>query len=128
MAPRLGDSEILKCSFCSKSQRQVVRLIAGPNNVYICDECIDLCNEIMEEESAEAAAVAWEDLPKPKEIVEFLDQWVIGQDDAKRSLAVAVYTHYKRVQLVELGSVRAGGEHVELQKSNLLLVGPTGSG
>ncbi|WP_100444551.1 ATP-dependent Clp protease ATP-binding subunit ClpX [Glycomyces xiaoerkulensis] len=128
MAPRLGDSEILKCSFCSKSQRQVRKLIAGPNNVYICDECIDLCNEIIEEEFAEEADVAWEDLPKPKEIVEFLDQWVIGQDDAKRSLAVAVYNHYKRVQVDELGSQKAGVDHVELQKSNILLVGPTGSG
>jgi ATP-dependent Clp protease ATP-binding subunit ClpX len=127
MAPRLGDSEILKCSFCSKSQRQVRKLIAGPANVYICDECIDLCNEIIEEEFAEEADVAWEDLPKPKEIVEFLDQWVIGQDAAKRSLAVAVYNHYKRVQLDELGSIR-GGDHVELQKSNILMVGPTGSG
>ena len=128
MAPRLGESEILKCSFCSKSQRQVRKLIAGPNNVYICDECIDLCNEIIEEEFAEAAEVAWEDLPKPKEIVEFLDQWVIGQDDAKRSLAVAVYNHYKRIQFDELGSTKAGVEHVELHKSNILLVGPTGSG
>ncbi|MCH7231021.1 ATP-dependent Clp protease ATP-binding subunit ClpX [Glycomyces sp. L485] len=128
MAPRLGDSEILKCSFCSKSQRQVRKLIAGPNNVYICDECIDLCNEIIEEEFAEEAEVAWEDLPKPKEIVEFLDQWVIGQGDAKRSLAVAVYNHYKRVQLGELGSSKPGVDHVELQKSNILLVGPTGSG
>ncbi|GAB3653653.1 ATP-dependent Clp protease ATP-binding subunit ClpX [Glycomyces tarimensis] len=128
MAPRLGDSEILKCSFCSKSQRQVRKLIAGPNNVYICDECIDLCNEIIEEEFAEEAEVAWEDLPKPKEVVEFLDQWVIGQDSAKRSLAVAVYNHYKRVQLAELGSSKAGPDHVELQKSNILLVGPTGSG
>ena len=128
MAPRLGDSEILKCSFCAKSQRQVRKLIAGPGNVYICDECIDLCNEIIEEEFAEEADLAWEDLPKPKEIVEFLDQYVVGQDDAKRSLAVAVYNHYKRVQVDDLESHRPGADHVELQKSNILMVGPTGSG
>lgn len=128
MAPRLGEGEMLKCSFCGKSpQRQVRTLIAGPG-VYICDECIDLCNEIIEEEQAEAAEVAWEDLPKPKDIVDFLDQYVIGQSDAKRSLAVAVYNHYKRVQVGSLDHSRSGSEPVELQKSNILMVGPTGSG
>ncbi|QSB06537.1 ATP-dependent Clp protease ATP-binding subunit ClpX [Natronoglycomyces albus] len=129
MAPRLGEGEMLKCSFCGKSpQRQVRTLIAGPG-VYICDECIDLCNEIIEEEQAEAAEVAWEDLPKPKDIVEFLDQFVVGQSGAKRSLAVAVYNHYKRVQVGSLEQhSRAGSEPVELQKSNILMVGPTGSG
>lgn len=123
---RIGDgADLLKCSFCGKSQKQVKKLIAGPG-VYICDECIDLCNEILEEELAEAAEVGMVALPKPKEIFEFLEQYVIGQESAKRSLAVAVYNHYKRVQAGE--SARAEGEDVELAKSNILLIGPTGCG
>src|SRR6187431_2759505 len=95
---RIGDGgDLLKCSFCGKSQKQVKKLIAGPG-VYICDECIDLCNEIIEEELAEGAEVSLGELPKPKEILEFLSAYVIGQDTAKRALAVAVYNHYKRVQ------------------------------
>ncbi len=95
---RISDgADLLKCSFCGKSQKQVKKLIAGPG-VYICDECIDLCNEIIEEELAEATELGLTELPKPKEIFEFLEQYVIGQDAAKRALAVAVYNHYKRVQ------------------------------
>jgi ATP-dependent Clp protease ATP-binding subunit ClpX len=126
VAPRLGDSEMLKCSFCGKSQRQVKKLIAG-HGVYICDECVDLCNEIIEEEQAEAAAEAWRELPKPKDICEFLDEYVVGQEDAKRALAVAVYNHYKRVQ-VETASTPRNSDAVELSKSNILMIGPTGSG
>jgi ATP-dependent Clp protease ATP-binding subunit ClpX len=114
--------ELLKCSFCGKSQKQVKKLIAGPG-VYICDECIDLCNEIIEEELAEASDVDFGDLPKPAEIHEFLDSYIIGQDHAKKILAVAVYNHYKRV---EFGSTL--DNEVELSKSNILLVGPTGCG
>src|SRR4030088_429287 len=122
---RIGDGgDLLKCSFCGKSQKQVKKLIAGPG-VYICDECIDLCNEIIEEELAEPSEVKWDSLPKPREIYEFLDAYVIGQDKAKKSLSVAVYNHYKRVQS---GSERPGDEGVELAKSNILLLGPTGSG
>jgi ATP-dependent Clp protease ATP-binding subunit ClpX len=120
---RIGDGgDLLKCSFCGKSQKQVKKLIAGPG-VYICDECIDLCNEIIEEELSESSELKWDELPKPREIYDFLDQYVIGQDTAKRTLAVAVYNHYKRIQ--------AGGNEkdpVELQKSNILLLGPTGCG
>ena len=95
---RIGDGgDLLKCSFCGKSQKQVKKLIAGPG-VYICDECIDLCNEIIEEELAESAEVKLDELPKPTEIREFLDQYVIGQDVAKKTLSVAVYNHYKRIQ------------------------------
>src|SRR6201747_333377 len=119
---RIGDGgDLLKCSFCGKSQKQVKKLIAGPG-VYICDECIDLCNEIIEEELADADEVKLDELPKPAEIREFLDGYVIGQDTAKRSLAVAVYNHYKRIQS---GSDK---DSVELQKSNILLLGPTGCG
>jgi ATP-dependent Clp protease ATP-binding subunit ClpX len=121
---RIGDGgDLLKCSFCGKSQKQVKKLIAGPG-VYICDECIDLCNEIIEEELSESADVKWDDLPKPREIYEFLDQYVIGQDTAKKSLSVAVYNHYKRVQ----AEGERGDETVELAKSNILLLGPTGCG
>ncbi|MDP3890056.1 ClpX C4-type zinc finger protein, partial [Nocardioides sp.] len=95
---RIGDGgDLLKCSFCGKSQKQVKKLIAGPG-VYICDECIDLCNEIIEEELSEGTEVGLDELPKPKEIFEFLNSYVIGQEQAKKSLAVAVYNHYKRVQ------------------------------
>ncbi|MGV1006491.1 MAG: ATP-dependent Clp protease ATP-binding subunit ClpX, partial [Candidatus Nanopelagicales bacterium] len=123
---RIGDGgDLLKCSFCGKSQKQVKKLIAGPG-VYICDECIDLCNEIIEEELHETSDVHFEELPKPREIVSFLDSYVIGQDTAKKALAVAVYNHYKRVQAVS--SERHREEAVELAKSNILLMGPTGSG
>src|SRR6202451_1507335 len=123
---RMGDGgDLLKCSFCGKSQKQVKKLIAGPG-VYICDECIDLCNEIIEEELSEPPELKWDSLPKPREIYEFLDAYVIGQDKAKKALSVAVYNHYKRVQS---GGERSGGEDgVELAKSNILLLGPTGSG
>ena len=122
---RIGDGgDLLKCSFCGKSQKQVKKLIAGPG-VYICDECIDLCNEIIEEELAEPAEFKWDSLPKPREIYEFLDAYVIGQEKAKKALSVAVYNHYKRVQS---GDDRPGDEGVELAKSNILLLGPTGSG
>ncbi|MBP2474204.1 ATP-dependent Clp protease ATP-binding subunit ClpX [Crossiella equi] len=124
---RIGDGgDLLKCSFCGKSQKQVKKLIAGPG-VYICDECIDLCNEIIEEELAEAGDVKLDELPKPLEIHEFLDQYVIGQDEAKRTLSVAVYNHYKRVQAGDRG--RDGRDDgVEIAKSNILMLGPTGCG
>jgi len=119
---RLGDGgELLKCSFCGKSQKQVKKLIAGPG-VYICDECIDLCNEIIEEEFSVTEEITFTELPKPIEINSYLDDYVVGQEDAKKKLSVAVYNHYKRIR---------GGEvqrDVELQKSNILLIGPTGSG
>ncbi|MDH7497592.1 MAG: ATP-dependent Clp protease ATP-binding subunit ClpX [Syntrophomonadaceae bacterium] len=111
----------LKCSFCGKTQDQVRKLVAGPG-VYICDECIELCNEIIEEELAEDFGFEMGDIPKPQEIREILDQYVIGQDKAKKILAVAVYNHYKRINM---GSKL---EDVELQKSNILMLGPTGSG
>ena len=114
--------ELLKCSFCGKSQKQVKKLIAGPG-VYICDECIDLCNEIIEEELADGAEVDFDELPKPKEIFDFLNEYIVGQDQAKKILSVAVYNHYKRIQY---GASPAA--EVELAKSNILLLGPTGSG
>src|SRR5207245_2195526 len=118
---RLGESELLKGSFCGKSQKQVKKLIAGPG-VYICDECIDLCNEIIEEELAETSELKVEELPKPVEIYEFLNDYVIGQEQAKKVLSVAVYNHYKRIR------VGAVADDVELQKSNIVLIGPTGCG
>jgi ATP-dependent Clp protease ATP-binding subunit ClpX len=125
---RIGDGgDLLKCSFCGKSQKQVKKLIAGPG-VYICDECIDLCNEIIEEELAEPSELKWDSLPKPREIYEFLDAYVIGQEKAKKALSVAVYNHYKRVQSGGDSRSAAGDEGVELAKSNILLLGPTGSG
>ncbi len=121
---RIGDGgDLLKCSFCGKSQKQVKKLIAGPG-VYICDECIDLCNEIIEEELAEAGDVKLDELPKPSEIHDFLETYVIGQDDAKRTLSVAVYNHYKRIQVGD----KNRDDEVELAKSNILMLGPTGCG
>ncbi len=120
---KFGDGgELVKCSFCGKSQKQVKKLIAGPG-VYICDECIDLCNDIIEEELAESSEMRFDELPKPHEIFVFLNDYVIGQERAKKILSVAVYNHYKRVQ--------ADAYHdtdVELAKSNILLLGPTGCG
>jgi len=116
-------SELLKCSFCGKSQKQVRKLIAGPG-VYICDECIELCNEIIEEELSDTEEVSFTELPKPHEIYEFLEEYVVGQSQAKKVLAVAVYNHYKRVR----AGTRTTSEDVELQKSNILMIGPTGSG
>lgn len=118
---KYDDKKQLKCSFCGKSQDQVRRLIAGPG-VYICDECIELCSEIIAEEFEEDTELDLTDVPKPRQIKEYLDQYVIGQDRAKISLAVAVYNHYKRINLC------GKDEDVELQKSNILLLGPTGSG
>jgi ATP-dependent Clp protease ATP-binding subunit ClpX len=115
-------SDQLQCSFCGKSQRQVRKLIAGPG-VYICDECIELCNEIIDEEFSGPEVLKDDDLPKPREINRILNEYVIGQEDAKKVLAVAVYNHYKRLAM---GPDSADG--TELQKSNILLVGPTGSG
>ena len=112
----------LKCSFCGKTQDQVRKLVAGPG-VYICDECIELCNEIIEEEFSEDVEVELKDVPKPKEIRAILDQYVIGQDEAKKTLSVAVYNHYKRIN-----SGQTKTDDVELQKSNILMIGPTGSG
>jgi ATP-dependent Clp protease ATP-binding subunit ClpX len=127
LVARIGDGgDLLKCSFCGKSQKQVKKLIAGPG-VYICDECIDLCNEIIEEELAETSEVRFEELPKPREIYEFLDGYVVGQEVAKKSLSVAVYNHYKRVQAGENGK-HGRDDGIELAKSNILLLGPTGSG
>src|SRR5947208_16250492 len=127
VAPRVGETgDLLKCSFCGKSQKQVKKLIAGPG-VYICDECIDLCNEIIEEELAEPTELKWDSLPKPREIYEFLDSYVIGQEKAKKGLSVAVYNHYKRIQSGGDTRAASGDEGVELAKSNILLLGPTGS-
>ncbi|TFC83937.1 ATP-dependent Clp protease ATP-binding subunit ClpX [Cryobacterium cheniae] len=129
---RIGESaDLLKCSFCGKSQKQVQQLIAGPG-VYICDECVELCNEIIEERLAEATAEDGPgefELPKPKEIFGFLEEYVIGQEAAKRALAVAVYNHYKRVRSrATLTAADAIRDDVEIAKSNILLIGPTGCG
>ena len=132
---RLGETaDLLKCNFCGKSQKQVRKLIAGPG-VYICDECIELCNEIIEEELSEVTELASAELPKPREIYAFLQEYVIGQDPAKRALAVAVYNHYKRIRAKDSATpvsgqqlLASGGEDVDIAKSNILLVGPTGSG
>ena len=125
---RIGDGgDLLKCSFCGKSQKQVKKLIAGPG-VYICDECIDLCNEIIEEELSESSELKFDELPKPAEIFDFLNQYVVGQDGAKKQLSVAVYNHYKRVQAGGDSGPRTQDGQVELAKSNILLLGPTGSG
>jgi len=118
---RFDDRKQLKCSFCGKSQDQVKRLIAGPN-VYICDECIELCQEIIQEEFNESFDIDKSEIPKPREIKEILDQYVIGQEHAKKALSVAVYNHYKRI------NQDTKSDDVELQKSNILLLGPTGSG
>ncbi len=127
---RIGESaDLLKCSFCGKSQKQVQQLIAGPG-VYICDECVELCNEIIEERLAESGeqATAEFDLPKPKEIFAFLEEYVIGQEQAKRALSVAVYNHYKRVRAGRTIHSADSHDDVEIAKSNILLIGPTGCG
>jgi ATP-dependent Clp protease ATP-binding subunit ClpX len=127
---KIESSELLKCSFCGKSQKQVQQLIAGPQ-IYICDECVGLCNEIIEERLAEHSATEQSEfaLHKPREIADFLDQYVIGQDRAKQSLAVAVYNHYKRVRATKsLASAEAIADQVEIAKSNILMLGPTGCG
>ena len=122
---RVGESgDLLKCSFCGKSQKQVKKLIAGPG-VYICDECIELCNEIIESEVDDSQEAGLDELPKPAEIHAFLDEYVVGQDAAKRNLAVAVYNHYKRIRV---GAALGRGDGVELAKSNILMLGPTGCG
>ncbi|AYJ32869.1 ATP-dependent Clp protease ATP-binding subunit ClpX [Corynebacterium xerosis] len=125
MARMQESADLLKCSFCGKSQKQVKRLIAGPG-VYICNECIELCNEMIEEEldTGSSSAENGDRLPRPAEIRDFLDEYVIGQDVAKRTLAVAVYNHYKRIRAEEQGS----RDDVELSKSNILMLGPTGCG
>jgi ATP-dependent Clp protease ATP-binding subunit ClpX len=124
---KFGDTgELLKCSFCGKSQKQVRKLIAGPG-VYICDECIDLCNEIIEEELTETGDFSFDHVPNPREIRSFLDEYVVGQEEAKKIMSVAVYNHYRRIQY-EQHHGHARREDVELTKSNVLLLGPTGCG
>jgi ATP-dependent Clp protease ATP-binding subunit ClpX len=128
---RIGESaDLLKCSFCGKSQKQVQQLIAGPG-VYICDECVELCNEIIEERLAEASDESGTgefELPKPREIFDFLQEYVIGQDPAKRALSVAVYNHYKRIRAQGQITAAEDRDDVEIAKSNILLIGPTGCG
>src|SRR4026208_835468 len=123
---RIGDSDLLKCSFCGKSQKQVKKLIAGPG-VYICDECIDLCNEIIEEELTETSELTFDNLPNPRDICSFLDDYVVGQEQAKKILSVAVYNHYKRIQYQQTSGL-GRRDDIELTKSNILLLGPTGCG
>ena len=123
---KIGDTaELIKCAFCGKSQKQVKKLIAGPG-VHICDECIELCNEIVDEEFGQAAEVGLEELPIPRDIRAFLDEYVVGQEQAKKVLAVAVFNHYRRIKYKNSGNARR--DEVELQKSNILLLGPTGCG
>ena len=125
---KFGDTgELLKCSFCGKSQKQVKKLIAGPG-VYICDECIDLCNEIIEEELTETAELSFDNLPNPREVRAFLDDYVVGQEDAKKILSVAVYNHYRRIQYQNQATTVGRRDEVELAKSNILILGPTGCG
>ncbi len=125
---KFGDTgELLKCSFCGKSQKQVKKLIAGPG-VYICDECIELCNEIIEEELTETAELSFDNLPNPREVRAFLDDYVVGQEDAKKILSVAVYNHYRRIQYQNQATTVGRRDEVELAKSNILLLGPTGCG
>jgi ATP-dependent Clp protease ATP-binding subunit ClpX len=122
---KFGDTaELVKCSFCAKSQKLVKKLIAGPG-VYICDECIDLCNEIIDEEFTQTPTVGFEELPIPRDIRAFLDEYVVGQDQAKKVLAVAVFNHYRRIRHKSASTRK---DEVELQKSNILLLGPTGCG
>jgi len=125
MARPADSGDLLKCTFCGKTQKQVRKLIAGPA-VYICDECIGLCNEILDEELAEAVEQELVELPKPREIFDFLEQYIVGQEGAKRALAVAVYNHYKRVRASETKAL--DGEAVDIAKSNVLFIGPTGCG
>jgi ATP-dependent Clp protease ATP-binding subunit ClpX len=127
LARPTDSNEQLLCSFCGKSQRQVKKLIAGPG-VYICDECIDLCNEIIDEELTIPPSFELENLPKPVEIYDVLNEYVVGQEAAKRSLSVAVYNHYKRVQMSQADSENGTGDEIELEKSNIMLLGPTGCG
>jgi ATP-dependent Clp protease ATP-binding subunit ClpX len=123
MSKKTGNGDVLRCSFCNKSQRDVKKLIAGPT-VYICDECVDICLDIIAEDRVLETSTPETKLPKPKEIKEFLDSYVIGQEQAKKKLAVAVYNHYKRIDYFEKNRKL----DVELQKSNILLIGPTGTG
>jgi ATP-dependent Clp protease ATP-binding subunit ClpX len=123
MSKKTGNGDVLRCSFCNKSQRDVKKLIAGPT-VYICDECVDICLDIIAEDRVLETSQPEVKLPKPREIKEFLDSYVIGQEQAKKKLAVAVYNHYKRIDYFE----RNRKLDVELQKSNILLIGPTGTG
>ncbi|MGH9542874.1 MAG: AAA family ATPase, partial [Terriglobales bacterium] len=127
MRPKTGPDEVLRCSFCHKTQDAVTKLISSPSEyprAYICDECVAVCNSILEDDRSEPARQGLQQLPKPHEVKAFLDDYVIGQDHTKKKLAVAVYNHYKRLHM---NRNRASSE-VELQKANILLVGPTGTG